>query len=179
MAASVRARHAEQRLIVGLGAAGHKGNFVARCAERGSRAIARCVERGAGASALSMQGTWVKKTAVGEGLAESIRNLAAQRRRRRVIEINSLLIHRSLTVYRTTIGLCEAPTHTPRSSNGKLAVRESLGPPVLFGPLVPSGDFFGTLISRFVVTASAQIVRQIDLLDIVILMRVMVIAAVS
>ena len=112
---------AENRRVVGLGPAAGKDDLLARDAQAGGDAIARVVEPRARAPAFGVDRTRVVR--VGACLFHGIRDLAAQRRRRGVIEINSH--HR-----RVLTGPSKAPilpsccaklqrTNAPRSSNGK------------------------------------------------------------
>src|SRR5580704_6270948 len=140
----------KESLVVCLGTARGKSDFGTRRSDQSCNAIARSVEHAARPPSFGVQRARVE-AAIVQRCAHRISDLVTQRSRRRIVEINSLRIHRSLTVCGSIIWLCEAPTHTPRSSNGKLAVRESLGPP-FFVVKSRSHFRFGSPLSGTIIT---------------------------
>jgi hypothetical protein len=79
---------AEQRQIAGLGSARCKHDLVTVRPDCRGYAVARGVERGARPPSLKVKRAWIKITLVG-GVAHSVRDLAAHRRRGSVVEVNS------------------------------------------------------------------------------------------
>ena len=117
MTSRTQSCRAENRERIRLRSARTEDDLPALGSKAGGNALACLVEHGPSATPLEMKRTSVLRRSRQER-HHRCKRLGQQRGGRRVVEVNSRLGHRAFQGAGATILPCEAPLHTPRSSNG-------------------------------------------------------------
>src|SRR5579872_4315347 len=143
--------------VVGLGASAGEDDLLAFCVQAGCDAFPRLVKCRACGTPFGVNRTRVV-TVLPEERQHGLNHLGADRGGGGVVQINAFCsCHSVLSETISILGLCEAPWHTPRSSNGKRR-SGTTGPPIFFAAF-RFLFLFVAAVARFIVGSIFQVVR--------------------